>query len=236
VRRMRPSIMAALAIALVAGSGIGVAARDEPAGTPSLVTEEVEPGVERIISDGAGHDLDERHPTYRYDMDAIAIAPDGSVWLSTTYSHSDNRAHPETVGPLVWALGRPGTYGGGDVLFGIPPTSPTTYVFVRPDGTQTLATIEGVGSGDVAAFPDFEASGIHPELEGDHSILVARADGEHTCWNMGLGVMCQFPAGELTTYLPTTVINQIAAAADGTIWAVGGFDGGNGGLYHIMPE
>ena len=29
------------------------------------MTEEVEPGVERIISDDAGHDLDETHPTYR---------------------------------------------------------------------------------------------------------------------------------------------------------------------------
>ena len=32
--------------------------------TADLVTEEVEPGVERIRSDGAGHDLEERHPNF----------------------------------------------------------------------------------------------------------------------------------------------------------------------------
>ena len=44
---------------------------------------------------------------------------------------------------------------------------------------------------------------------------------------------CETPSGELTTYLVGTPINEIAAAPDGTIWAVGGYDGGNGGLYRI---
>ena len=61
-------------IAALAGSAVGVTARrpDDP-GPDGLVTEEVEPGVERIISDDAGHDLDERHPTYRYDMDHVSV-------------------------------------------------------------------------------------------------------------------------------------------------------------------
>jgi hypothetical protein len=49
-------------VAVLATSAIGVAAQGE-AGPDRLVTEEVELGVERIISDGAGHDLEERHPT-----------------------------------------------------------------------------------------------------------------------------------------------------------------------------
>ena len=51
-------------VAVLAGSGISVAAQDET-GPAGLVTEEVEPGVERIIRDGVGHDLEERHPTQR---------------------------------------------------------------------------------------------------------------------------------------------------------------------------
>jgi hypothetical protein len=92
-------------IVLVMMSGGSTIGKDE-AGPDGLVTEEVEPGVERIVRDGAGHDLDERHPTYRYDMDGLAVARDGTVWLSTTYSRSDNEAHPETSGAFVWALGQ----------------------------------------------------------------------------------------------------------------------------------
>jgi hypothetical protein len=72
-----------------------------------FVTEEMEPGVERIIRDDAGHDLDETHPTNLYDMDNVAVTPDGTVWLWTSYSGSDNDANPG--GGLVWALGQPGT-------------------------------------------------------------------------------------------------------------------------------
>ena len=84
-------------------SGAAPDAADMLAG---LVAEDIEPGVERIVSDGAGHDLDETHPTYRYDMDSIFVAPDGTVWLSSTYSREDNDANPE--GALSWALGQPG--------------------------------------------------------------------------------------------------------------------------------
>ena len=111
---MRKHIMLAVPvlIAVLAGSAVGVNATDDtdPDDTEldgGLVTEEVEPGVERIISDDAGHDLDETHPTYRYDMDDVFVTPDGTVWLSTTYSRSDNDANPP--GALLWALGQPGT-------------------------------------------------------------------------------------------------------------------------------
>jgi hypothetical protein len=72
--------------------------------TADLVTVEVEPGVERIRSDGAGHDLEERHPTNRYDMDDVYVTPDGTVWVSSSYSGSDNDANPP--GGLQWALGQ----------------------------------------------------------------------------------------------------------------------------------
>jgi hypothetical protein len=174
---MRKHIMlgAPVLIAVLAGSAVGVNATDDtdPDDTEldgGLVTEEVEPGVERIIRDDAGHDLDETHPTYRYDMDDVFVTPDGTVWLSTTYSRSDNDANPP--GALLWALGQPGT-------------STVPEVF---------------------------------------------------CFTEGMGVICFDPATEEeTTYLADTPINQISIAPDGTVWAVGGYDGDNGGLYHITP-
>ncbi len=86
------------------------AATDGPLG--GLVTEAVEPGVVRIVRDGAGHDLDERHPTRRYDMDDLAVGPDGTVWLQSSYDGSDNEANPGK-GPILWALGRPGVRDDG---------------------------------------------------------------------------------------------------------------------------
>ncbi len=144
---------------------------------PDLVTEEVEPGVERITSDGAGHDLEERHPDFRYDMDDIFVSPDGTVWVSSSYRDTDNDANPP--GGLVWALG----------------TSDT---------------------------PQYPASGFcfpgkveQPEAPGV------------TCFKDG--------ADTPTRYLEGTQINAVAAAPDGTFWAVGADGAENGGLYHITP-
>ena len=106
MRGIRTTATSILAIGLVTASAIGVAAQDE-AGLAGLVTEDVEPGVERIVSDGAGHDLEETHPAYRYDMDGVFVAPDGTVWLTTSYRDTDNDANPP--GALVWALGQPET-------------------------------------------------------------------------------------------------------------------------------
>jgi len=41
----------------------------------SFVTEEVEPGVHRVLNDGAGHDLVAEPPA------GVTVAPDGSIWL-----------------------------------------------------------------------------------------------------------------------------------------------------------
>lgn len=61
--------------------------------------------------------------------------------------------------------------------------------------------------------------------------------GDRICGTRGIGVMCWDQATETeTTYLAGTPINQVAVAPDGTIWAVGSFDGDNGGLYRITPN
>lgn len=145
--------------------------------TADLVTEEVEPGVERIRSDGAGHDLEERHPTFRYDMDGVYVTPEGTVWVSSTYSQTDNEANPP--GGLVWALGQSETYQN---------------------------------SGERFCFP---GERDNPQRSG---------------------VTCFDSAGTRTRYLVGTHINAVAAAPDGTFWAVGSDGAENGGLYHITPE
>lgn len=164
-------------IAVLAGSAVGVNATDDtdPDDTEldGLVTEEVEPGVERIISDGAGHDLDERHPTYRYDMDDVAVTPDGTVLLWSSHHETDDT----TAIVSLWALGEPG----------------------------------------MSELPDIFCEVVPAEE--------------------GFGLLCvDTPEGVVTTYLAGVPINEVVVAPDGTIWAVGGYDGGSGGLYRITHE
>lgn len=205
-------------VALVTGSAVGAAAQ-EGAGPDGLVTEEVEPGVERVIRDGAGHDLDETHPTHRYDMDGIAIAPDGTVWLASTYSRSDNQANPE--GPLVWALGQPGVLTIDAQAQGSGPVS----VFELPDGRPVV-----LAWGALAAVSDGGSTWtLLDEPDTDTDADVCRT-------GRGMGVVCVEATGEETTYLAGTQINQVAIAPDGTVWAVGGYDADNGGLYRITRD
>lgn len=120
-RWLLPAIAAAAILAIVVGGLLLAARGDDPEEVPAspalgdLVTEEVEPGVHRVISDGAGHDLDERHPSYRYDMDGLLVGPDGTVWVAASYSRSDNEGKP--LGGLVWAVGEPGITQLPDACF-----------------------------------------------------------------------------------------------------------------------
>jgi hypothetical protein len=148
---------------------------------PTTQAEEVEPGVERIISDDAGHDLYETHPTYRYDMEHVAVTPDGNVLLWSKLHETDRDVHPGGVGEgllvLQWTLGEPG----------------------------------------MSELPDIYC---HPTPEEE-----------------GLGLHCtDTPEGVVTTYLAGTLINEVVVAPDGTIWAVGDYDGEGGGLYRITHE
>ena len=144
-------VIAAILIA-AAAAGCGQAKKD----AASLVTEEAEPGVVRIISDGAGHDLDKRHPTYRYDMDSVFVAPDGTVWLGTSYRDTDNDANPP--GGLVWAVGQSGTtqYTPKRFCFAGEPDNPEgSGVTCIDRATETRTRyLEGTHINAVAAAPD----------------------------------------------------------------------------------
>jgi hypothetical protein len=283
MRTLRLSLVGTVTMALLGwpGSAVVVAAQEE-ADAPQLVIEEVEPGVERIISDGFGHDLDETHPNHRYDMDGIAVAPDGVVWLTTTHHGSDNPG-----GPHLWVLGQPDTYVRG---LGLPTGEGVPDFVALADGTLLAFAGEPyrVRRFDGERFvPDYGPV-LRPTADGGLLLLLQGADlsdrlsegqvsdiptlyavwdggrwawldelgrtgvdaGDHWCWldegfgwgEDGGGVSCAtgsggWLTGEPITYLAGTFIGQLAAAPDGSVWAVGDYDGGPGGLYRItLPE
>ena len=104
--------------------------------------------------------------------------------------------------------------------------------------------------GQVACIDDLYAVWDEPEWDG-WTMLFEHLDGsvwtgDYSCWPGsedtgwgfgGDGVSCArghgWTTGEPTTYLADTSINQIAAAQDGSVWAVGEYGGGPGGLYRI---
>jgi hypothetical protein len=247
-----------------------------------MVTEEVEPGVVRIISDGAGHDLDEIIlEATATRIEGIAVAPDGTVWLTTTSYFDDNSSdvNVNDEGSRIWALGQPGTYTRGHGL----PTRGAVYDdlailadgtllaigdpvlrldddrFVPDDGPMLRQMADGgllllmggadladqLSEGEVASIRDLHAvwetpSGAGWTMRGDHGRWSV---GDHRCgvepepggWSGGdEGVRCGWGWGPFNTYLVGTPIHRLAAAPDGSVWAVGEYDGGPG-LYRITP-
>jgi hypothetical protein len=149
-------------------STLAVSAQDEP-GPDGLVTEEVEPDVERIISDGAGHDLDETHPDFHYDMDDIAIMPDGAIWLWSSYSDTDNDANPP--GGLLWVLGEPGeTTTPEPSVFCYIPDSHFGVVCWDPVEEMEVPYLGGVRINALAIAPDGTAWAVG-EHDGENGAL-----------------------------------------------------------------
>jgi hypothetical protein len=228
-----------------------------------LLTERIEPGVSRVLRDDAGHDLDERHPAFRYDLDRITITGDGTIWLQTTYQRSDNQAHP--AGAFMWALGRPGSVAVGDGLPG--------DIVPLPDDSMLAIGDDVVRFDGTAVVPD-EGQKVRPVRDGtlwllEPDDLVALSgglpagrpterlamiwDGERwlspselsrstvinggTCVATDDGVACDAPLfGNSPHYLAGTRINEVARAPDGSLWAVGSYQGEGGGLYRLAPE
>lgn len=260
MRTLRLSLAGTVVLALLGGPCGGVLAQDE-ADALQLVTEQMEPGVERIISDGVGHDLDETRPDNRLDTDGITVAPDGTVWL-TTSNHGDDNTYPSSA--FIWALGQPGGYTHEH---GVPANTAIPDLVTLADGTL-LAASQGGGvfrlDGDRFVPDDWfvlykeddylfpEGQVVGPEGEGLPILEVPNrreaSAGDYSCgrgsveayWGLtGPGVTCaavwedRSTPVEPTTYLAGTYIGQIAAAPDGSVWAVGDYDGGPGGLYRI---
>ena len=225
---------------------------------PGLVTEEIEPGVLRIIRDDAGHDLDEGHPDFRYDLDTMTITPDGTVWLNTTYHDTDNDLGTPPA-PLIWALGRPGLLGPAD---GIPNGAWTLVPLldssilvmgeqvVRVDETGVTVdtgppvrsvhggTLWRIEPGAPAAVSRGDTPEARLEMIWDGAVWTGLselgrsvASPTDSCQATPQGVACRSGL-----YLAGTPVNGLAVAPDGAIWAVGGFEDEGGGLYRISPR
>jgi hypothetical protein len=83
--------------------GTGVAAVE-----PDFVAEQVEAGVERIVSDGADFDQSALPDNVRYAFEDIAVSPSGDVYVVGYRYHTDTG---RTEGPFVMELGTPGETG-----------------------------------------------------------------------------------------------------------------------------
>ncbi len=84
------------------------AATIDPALVPDeegFLFEEMEPGVRRLVSDGAGHFPSARYLCEARDIDRVAVENDGSIVVWWTPHGIDNRLG----GSRVWILGQEGT-------------------------------------------------------------------------------------------------------------------------------
>ena len=151
---------AATAAALMITTGLA-------AQEPSFVAEQVEPGVERIVSDGADFDMATLDDGVLYAFDDIATGPDGEVWV---VAHRYHTATGRTEGPLVWELGTPGDYGPDA---GFP--AEHTKLIVDVDGTPIVAAPGGIKAFDGSAWVDSTGSRII-ETGGGAVILIEPAD------------------------------------------------------------
>ncbi len=191
-----------------------------PAG---LITEEVEPGVLRVVDDGAGHDLVTEPPL------GLEFSPDGRLWLL--------EGGTEGIRSMV-ELGR----ADSEVDFGSPRERYWFDMAFGPDGTAwaklggnqhgaTLASYDGAGWTE-RPWPDGSEVGAI-EATRDGAVLVA-------------GTVDDGPGPRVTrideggrTDLPTPddpalrgsyhgLVGYLAAAPDGTVWL-------SNGWFHLWP-
>ena len=185
-----------LALASVLAGAAAVAAGSD---ISTWKTEEVEPGVLRVLDDLAGHDLTERYPVNHRDMDHIAIADDGTVWIAGTASGSDNEL---VDGFMVWPLGMEGLWGIDDGV----PESIDAFEFT-PDGT-----LRAVGAG-ISEFDGTSWSGT----AGSHRVV----DPDGTVWFVSIrGGVESWDGSAFERHLGNRWIEWLGVA-DGTLWALG---------------
>jgi len=186
VKGLKPTFIAVLAIGLMAGSAVGVVAQDaELLPGVDLVTEEVEPGVFRVVGDGL-HDLS------------------GSVFIEYFPAQSDGRVVAGLDGSIWW-LGPDGFFRLGEEGIHSWPTDVPADVpvpifgdyEVGPEGTMWV-TSSLVGSDLGVALRSFDgdswttrrkrpAKGTFGgvEIQQDGTVWVAERTGKHgTTWRV----------------------------------------------------
>lgn len=237
-RQDSATIIASLALAAVLGGSGSAVARGE---ISTWKTEEVEPGVLRVLDDLAGHDLTERYPANHRDMDHIAIADDGTVWIAGTASGSDN---DRVNGFMVWPLGQEGLWGIDDGVpewidfFGFTPDGTLratgagisefdgstwsgtsgSHRIVAPDGTVWFASIHGgVESWDGDAFEDHLEGQWIQWLGIDDGTLWAFGEGY---WTFGDGIWSRQEPGWTAGLDPDS--KRLIVTSDGVAWNTDG--------------
>jgi hypothetical protein len=203
--------------ALFFAAGPGPVASPSPVPSPSLTMRAVEPGVTKVIDDGAGHKLDGLR------LAGVATGPDGGVWLLRATG-----PEPSVVNGVL-VLGEPGVASTGALA------GNHVDLSVTPDGTLWAVSSPGgrLRSFDGNAWTEgYSLPGRANEVEvaGDGTVWAA--------WNKGTG---KPEAGYLgpdgwrpidSTTSPATYVGNsqyLAVTPAGEAWLGVAF-------YHDMPE
>jgi len=180
-----------------------------------MVTEEVEPGVLRVINDGV-RDLSSRDIGFRSHW--VDITPDGAVWLS----------------------GRDAMYRLGDeATFPVSDDSGWPYLDVGPDGSLWAIAPEYIQSFDGEMWTERSERTGDDLLLGslaigpDGTVWVAASDRDKYCSQnladcIGTDLMRLEDDGSLTTiddwadvYEGDVAYDELAVSPDGDVWLIG---------------
>ena len=223
---MRSLCATIIIVALLAGSADGVAAQDEGRATPTdellsgFVTEEVEPGVYRVLNDGVRDLRSQSEDGGPYDLVA---GHDGSVWLFEWPNRSVR-------------LGEEAEYGWGG-------SSPEYAVDVTSDGTLWRVDSAGsIGSFDGHTWTEHTPA-INSDDQWNQSTLEVGLDG--TIWSLAMDgyLECSDPAraeckrtvlisldddrpptttrGWSEIYDGPVAADALAVSPDGEVWLMG---------------
>ena len=179
-----------------------------------MVTEEVEPGVLRVINDGV-RDLSYPLGGWGYSGFLVDVTPDGSVWMSVDEGHH-------------------GLFGLGEKPAFEDPFDHLRHRVVAPDGSLWALGIGGVPD-DRSDF--YESSGIF-SFDGEGWTLRATTKGDPhtlavgpggTVWVASESALLRLEGdGSLTTmedwsdvYDGDANLFQLAASPNGDVWLVG---------------
>ena len=173
-----------------------------------MVTEEVEPGVLRVLYDGAGHPMGADDPT---DFNRLYVGPDGAVWVIALVSDAPN--------PVMWQLGVPGRHeqspeGGFSEPFDFA---------TAPDGTLWVAGYAYLSSYDGVSWTEYRVA-KEPSREWPPSATAVEVLPDGTVWAAWEDRLGRLDAEGWHYYYPTMGedewLSELHVLPDGSILAI----------------